>query len=161
MVKQHGWVAVPEEIVNASLNAGFEECALRRSSALTRSNSPRKAWRPSAPSPMARPSPAGARARQRAAPMLSPDRRGHSRGRRDHPGRGVARGHFLRRRGRLVPPGFCRQLPKLAEGALEGSPPVVGLAWAVVAHTDSRFEPEILRLVVWRMAGRLTKGEQT
>jgi cyclic beta-1,2-glucan synthetase len=40
-------------------------------------------------------------------------------------------------------------------------PPVVGLAWAVVAHTDSRFEPEILRLVVWRMAGRLTKGEQT
>ncbi len=26
MVQQHGWVAVPEEIVNAFSNEGFEEC---------------------------------------------------------------------------------------------------------------------------------------
>jgi hypothetical protein len=27
MVQQHGWVAVPEEIVNALSNEGFEECS--------------------------------------------------------------------------------------------------------------------------------------
>ena len=41
-----------------------------------------------------------------------------------------------------LPPGFYRELPKLAEGPLEGYPRVLGLAWAFVAHTDSRFDPE-------------------
>jgi len=43
-----------------------------------------------------------------------------------------------------LPPGFYRQLPKLAAGPLAGYPRVFGLAWAFVAHTDSRFDPETL-----------------
>jgi cyclic beta-1,2-glucan synthetase len=44
-----------------------------------------------------------------------------------------------------LPRGFHRQLPKLATGPLSGYPRVYGLAWAFVAHTDSRFDPEMLR----------------
>src|SRR5690606_31826038 len=40
-----------------------------------------------------------------------------------------------------LPPGFYRQLPKLAQGPFEGYPRVFGLAWAFVAHTDSNFDP--------------------
>ncbi len=47
-----------------------------------------------------------------------------------------------------LPPGFYRQLPKLAEGPLHGYPRVLGLAWAFVAHTDSRFEAEPLQRFV-------------
>src|SRR5262245_20185379 len=47
-----------------------------------------------------------------------------------------------------LPRGFYRELPKLAEGHLEGYPRVLGLAWAFVAHTDSRFDPEVLRRFV-------------
>src|SRR5437016_11071182 len=47
-----------------------------------------------------------------------------------------------------LPAGFYRQLPKLAEGPLTGYPRVYGIAWAFVAHTDSRFEPEALRRFV-------------
>lgn len=36
-----------------------------------------------------------------------------------------------------LPPGYYRQLPKLAEGPFAGYPRVFGLAWAYVAHTDS------------------------
>ena len=43
-----------------------------------------------------------------------------------------------------LPPGYYRQLPKLASGRFEGYPRVLGLAWDMVAHTDSRFEPAIL-----------------
>ena len=49
-----------------------------------------------------------------------------------------------------LPRGFYRQLPKLAEGPLEGYPRVLGLAWTFVAHTDSRFEPETLQRFVER-----------
>lgn len=45
---------------------------------------------------------------------------------------------------RDLPPGYYRQLPKLADGPLKGYPRVFGLAWAFVAHTDSRFDPEML-----------------
>jgi len=38
-----------------------------------------------------------------------------------------------------LPPGYYRQLPKLAEGPFAGYPRVFGLAWAFVAHTDSHF----------------------
>ena len=41
-------------------------------------------------------------------------------------------------------PGYYRQLPKLAAGPFEGYPRVFGLAWAFVAHTDSRFNAEML-----------------
>ncbi len=45
---------------------------------------------------------------------------------------------------RDLPNGFYRRLPKLASGPLEQYPRVFGLAWAFVAHTDSRFDPEAL-----------------
>jgi cyclic beta-1,2-glucan synthetase len=47
-----------------------------------------------------------------------------------------------------LPPGYYRQLPKLSGGPLAGLPRVFGIAWAYVAHTDSRFEPEILERFV-------------
>src|SRR5437867_11193352 len=47
-----------------------------------------------------------------------------------------------------LPKGFYRELPKLAEGPLLGYPRVYGIAWAFVAHTDSRFDPAALRRFV-------------
>jgi cyclic beta-1,2-glucan synthetase len=47
-----------------------------------------------------------------------------------------------------LPPGFYRQLPRLADGPFAGFPRVFGLAWAVIAHSDSRFDPGSLRLFV-------------
>ena len=41
-------------------------------------------------------------------------------------------------------PGYYRQLPKLAAGPFAGYPRVFGIAWAFVAHSDSRFDPETL-----------------
>jgi len=60
-----------------------------------------------------------------------------------------------------LPRGFNRQLPKLAEEPLQGYPRVLGLAWAFVAHTDSRFEPESLQRFVRRFqhVQPLTIGE--
>src|SRR3989441_5694483 len=60
-----------------------------------------------------------------------------------------------------LPPAFYRELPKLAEGHLEGYPRVYGLAWAFVAHTDSRFDPETLRRFVraYQHVQPLTIGE--
>jgi len=47
-----------------------------------------------------------------------------------------------------LPPGFYRQLPTLAEGPLRDTPRALGLAWAYVEHTDSRFESAPLRRFV-------------
>jgi len=47
-----------------------------------------------------------------------------------------------------LPPGYYRQLPKLASGHLQNYPRVFGVAWAFVAHTDSRFDPDMLRCFV-------------
>jgi cyclic beta-1,2-glucan synthetase len=60
-----------------------------------------------------------------------------------------------------LPRGFYRRLPKLASGHLEGYPRVFGVAWAFVAHTDSRFEPELLRRFVnaYQKVQPLTIGE--
>ncbi len=60
-----------------------------------------------------------------------------------------------------LPSGFYRELPKLAEGHLQGYPRVFGLAWAFVAHTDSRFDPEMLRRFVraYQRVQPLTIGE--
>jgi cyclic beta-1,2-glucan synthetase len=41
-------------------------------------------------------------------------------------------------------PGYYRQLPKLATGPFAGYPRVFGMAWAYVAHTDSRFDSQTL-----------------
>ena len=43
-----------------------------------------------------------------------------------------------------LPPGYYRQLPKLATGPFAGYPRVFGIAWAFVAHTDSCFDSEML-----------------
>jgi cyclic beta-1,2-glucan synthetase len=43
-----------------------------------------------------------------------------------------------------LPPGYYRQLPKLATGPFVGYPRVFGIAWAFVAHTDSSFDVDDL-----------------
>jgi cyclic beta-1,2-glucan synthetase len=60
-----------------------------------------------------------------------------------------------------LPPGYYRQLPKLAGGPLAGYPRVLGVAWAFVAHTDSLFDPEALRrfLRAYQEVQPLTIGE--
>jgi cyclic beta-1,2-glucan synthetase len=60
-----------------------------------------------------------------------------------------------------LPPGFYRKLPKLTEGPLAGYPRVYGIAWAFVAHTDSRFDPDSLRrfLHAYQRVQPLTIGE--
>ncbi|HVS88329.1 MAG TPA: glucoamylase family protein [Candidatus Acidoferrum sp.] len=60
-----------------------------------------------------------------------------------------------------LPVGYYRKLPKLASGHLEGYPRVFGVAWAFVAHTDSRFDPEALRRFVaaYQRVQPLTIGE--
>jgi len=60
-----------------------------------------------------------------------------------------------------LPPGFYRELPKLVEGPLTGYPRVYGIAWAFVAHTDSRLDPESLRRFVraYQRVQPLTIGE--
>ncbi len=60
-----------------------------------------------------------------------------------------------------LPSGFYRQLPKLASGHFAGFPRVFGIAWAYVAHTDSRFDPESLRRFVkaYQTVEPLTIGE--
>jgi cyclic beta-1,2-glucan synthetase len=60
-----------------------------------------------------------------------------------------------------LPPDYYRELPKLAEGHLAGYPRVLGLAWAYIAHTDSRFDPDSLRRMVraYQEVEPLTIGE--
>src|SRR5580765_5664235 len=60
-----------------------------------------------------------------------------------------------------LPPSFYRLLPKLSDGPLLGYPRVFGLAWAFVAHTDSRVEPAALRRFVraYQRVQPLTIGE--
>ena len=60
-----------------------------------------------------------------------------------------------------LPVGFYKKLPKLASGHLQGYPRVFGVAWAFVAHTDSRFEPDVLRGFVsaYQRVQPLTIGE--
>ena len=60
-----------------------------------------------------------------------------------------------------LPPGYYRLLPKLAAGPLAGYPRVFGLAWAFVAHTDSHFDPVVLRrfIAAYQQVQPLTIGE--
>jgi len=60
-----------------------------------------------------------------------------------------------------LPPGFYRQLPKLADGPFAGYPRVLGVAWAFVAHTDSRFDSDTLcrYLAAYQGVQPLTIGE--
>ncbi|MEO5973607.1 MAG: glycosyl transferase, partial [Ilumatobacteraceae bacterium] len=60
-----------------------------------------------------------------------------------------------------LPRDYYRKLPKLAEGHLAGYPRIMGLAWAYIAHTDSRLDPESLRRMVgaYQTVTPLTIGE--
>jgi cyclic beta-1,2-glucan synthetase len=60
-----------------------------------------------------------------------------------------------------LPPSFYRRLPKLGDGPFDGYPRVLGVAWAFVAHTDSRFDPESLQRFVsaYQRIQPLTIGE--
>jgi cyclic beta-1,2-glucan synthetase len=60
-----------------------------------------------------------------------------------------------------LPPGFYRRLPKLADGPLQGYPRVFGVAWALVAHTDSAFDVQKLTRFVeaYQHVQPLTIGE--
>ena len=60
-----------------------------------------------------------------------------------------------------LPPGYYRQLPKLAAGPFAGYPRVFGLTWAFVAHTDSYFDPDTLRrfIAAYQRVQPLTIGE--
>ncbi len=60
-----------------------------------------------------------------------------------------------------LPPGYYRQLPKLAAGPFAGYPRVFGLAWAFVAHTDSHFDPAVLQrfIAAYQRVQPLTIGE--
>ena len=60
-----------------------------------------------------------------------------------------------------LPADYYRKLPKLADGPLAGYPRVLGLTWAYVAHSDSRFDPESLRrlVIAYQRVEPLTIGE--
>ena len=60
-----------------------------------------------------------------------------------------------------LPPSYYRQLPKLADGPFANYPRVFGVTWAFVAHTDSLFDPEVLRryLLAYQSVQPLTIGE--
>ena len=62
---------------------------------------------------------------------------------------------------RNLPPGYYRELPKLADGPLQGLPRVVGIAWALIAHTDSAFDVQKLTRFVeaYQQVQPLTIGE--
>lgn len=60
-----------------------------------------------------------------------------------------------------LPASYDRGLPKLANGEFAGYPRVYALAWAFVAATDSRFDPELLRVFTasFQKIQPLTMGE--
>jgi cyclic beta-1,2-glucan synthetase len=60
-----------------------------------------------------------------------------------------------------LPPSFYRLLPKLESEPFRSYPRVFGVAWAFIAHTDSRFDPEVLRRFVraYQQVEPLTIGE--
>lgn len=60
-----------------------------------------------------------------------------------------------------LPSSYYAGLPKLSDGPLAGYPRVYAIAWEFVAHTDSRFESELLRsfIVAYQGVQPLTMGE--
>ncbi len=62
---------------------------------------------------------------------------------------------------RDLPSGYYSELPKLAVEPFVGLPRVFGLTWAFVAHSDSLFDPEVLRRYVraYQEIQPLTIGE--
>jgi len=62
---------------------------------------------------------------------------------------------------RDLPPGYYRQLPKLATGPFAGYPRVLGIGWAYVAHTDSLLNGPVFSrfLRAYQTVEPLTIGE--
>nr|WP_290835506.1 glucoamylase family protein [Halomonas sp.] len=60
-----------------------------------------------------------------------------------------------------LPPGYYRQLPKLANGPFAGYPRVFGIAWAFIAHTDSHIDLDTLQtfMTAYQRVQPLTIGE--
>ncbi|PYS51900.1 MAG: hypothetical protein DMF68_02890 [Acidobacteria bacterium] len=60
-----------------------------------------------------------------------------------------------------LPKSYYYELPKLSEGELEGYPRIYAIALAIVAHTDSRLDGEVLRrfLRAYQKEAALTIGE--
>ena len=60
-----------------------------------------------------------------------------------------------------LPPGYYRQLPKLATGQLAAMPRIAAMAWNFVAHTDSHFDAPLLTSFVtaYQRVETLTIGE--
>jgi cyclic beta-1,2-glucan synthetase len=60
-----------------------------------------------------------------------------------------------------LPSGYYRELPKLAGGPMADHPRAYGIAWAFVAHTDSRFDANLLELFLssYQEITPLTIGE--
>ncbi len=60
-----------------------------------------------------------------------------------------------------LPPRYYARLPKLANGPFTGLPRVFGVTWALVAHTDSNLQPEVLYnyLMAYQSVVPLTIGE--
>ncbi|HKC65081.1 MAG TPA: hypothetical protein VKB86_15670, partial [Pyrinomonadaceae bacterium] len=60
-----------------------------------------------------------------------------------------------------LPKSYYYELPKLAEGELAGYPRIYAIALAIVAHTDSRLDGEVLRrfLRAYQRESALTIGE--
>ncbi len=60
-----------------------------------------------------------------------------------------------------LPSSYYHELPKLNDGELDGYPRVFEIAWVVVAHLDSRFDPEALRRFIdaYQEVEPLTIGE--
>ncbi|HEU4750487.1 MAG TPA: glycosyl transferase, partial [Acidimicrobiia bacterium] len=73
--------------------------------------------------------------------------------------------HLIERQVREIrenlPSSYYRELPKVRNGPLDGYPRVYEIAWAFVAHLDSRFDPEALRRFItsYQEVKPLTIGE--
>ena len=59
------------------------------------------------------------------------------------------------------PQAYYRRLPKVAGGPFDGYPRVYAIAWAFVAHTDSRFDADLLEafIIAYQRVSVLTIGE--
>ncbi len=60
-----------------------------------------------------------------------------------------------------LPPSYYRELPKLLDGPLAGYPRVYGIAWALIAHTDSALDLDRLERFIqaYQSISPLTIGE--
>ena len=59
-----------------------------------------------------------------------------------------------------LPSAYYRELPKLVDGHLAGHPRVYGITWEFVAHTDSRFDADLLEryVLAYQRVTPLTMG---